>query len=137
MKEIKADSVPRLVLLNKCDKAAGVEGADEVFASELHNAFPDAIRVSAKTQEGFEQLLAAITEALYGKVESYRIPMADCALVELVRKNGKILKEEWSADYIDLEARISGTIDSDGKASTRTKALLSAYIVHGGRQKNE
>lgn len=137
LKEIKADSVPRLVLLNKCDKVAGGEEADEVFASELHNAFPEAIRVSAKTQEGFEQLLAAITEALYGKVESYRIPMADCALVELVRKNGKILKEEWSAEYIDLEARISGTIDSDGKASTRTKALLSAYIVHGGRQKNE
>ncbi|MBQ5570599.1 MAG: hypothetical protein IIT45_09185 [Treponema sp.] len=50
-------------------------------------------------------------------------------LVELARKNGTILKEEWLEDGIHLEARIPGIIEENGNATTRTMALLNPYAV--------
>ena len=55
--------------------------------------------------------------------------MAQNHLVELVRKNGTIEKEEWLAETIELEARIPGILHEDGNATTRTLSLLSPYIV--------
>ena len=54
--------------------------------------------------------------------------MAQANLVELARKNGTIEKEEWLEEYAELEARIPGTFDNEGKAGTRTLALLKDYI---------
>ncbi|MBQ3800421.1 MAG: GTPase HflX [Treponema sp.] len=121
--EIGADKIDRIVLLNKADKLDG----DEVRTAQLEAAFPGAIRTSAKTGAGFDSLLAAVTERLFGEVRLYRIPMADCRLVELVRKNGRILREEWLDGFVELEARVPGMIDDEGKATTRTKSLLSRY----------
>ncbi|MBQ9538909.1 MAG: 50S ribosome-binding GTPase, partial [Treponema sp.] len=118
--EIGADKIKQIVLLNKADKESGELG--------LEAAFPAAIRVSAKTGEGFDELIAAVTEGLFGEIEHYRIAMEDCQLVELVRKNGRILKEEWQDGFIELEARIPGTTGEDGKATSRTRSLLSKYL---------
>ncbi|MBP5156829.1 MAG: GTPase HflX [Treponema sp.] len=124
LKEIGADKIKRIVLLNKTDKIKG----NQLRTAHLEAAFPSAIKLSAKTGEGFEQLLAAVTESLFGEIGLYRIPMEDCQLVELVRKNGKILREDWQDGFVELEARIPGTVDEDGKASTRTKSLLLKYM---------
>lgn len=123
--EIGADKIKRIVLLNKADKLDD----DEIRTAQLEAAFPGAIRTSAKTGEGFDTLLATVTERLFGEVCRYRIPLADCQLVELVRKNGRILREEWLDGFVELEARVPGTIDGEGKATTRTKSLLSKYAV--------
>ena len=64
-----------------------------------------------------------------GSLKSYLIPMANANLVELARKNGTILKEEWLEDGIHLEARIPGVIEENGNATTRTMALLNPYAV--------
>ena len=66
---------------------------------------------------------------LLGILRSFRIPMARADLVELARKNGTIEKEEWLEDVISLEARIPGSFDDEGKATTRTLALLKDYIA--------
>ncbi len=125
LEEIKADRVPRLVILNKCDLIEG----NELAVSELDAAFPDAIKVSAKSHEGFEKLLERITERLLGTQALFKIPMSQNSLVELARKNGTIIQEEWQEDCIVLNARIPGTIDQNGNASTRTLAMLMKYLV--------
>ncbi len=137
--EIGADKINRILVLNKTDKLregvhkpTGTEEdlrEQELTLAEIEAAFPGAIKVSAKTGAGFDKLLEAITENLFGAIEHYRIPMEDCQLVELVRKNGRILSEEWLESFIELEARIPGTIGEDGKATTRTKSLLSKYLL--------
>ncbi|MBO7637643.1 MAG: GTPase HflX, partial [Treponema sp.] len=73
-------------------------------------------------------LLEEMTEILLGKLRNFSIPMAQNQLVELVRKNGTIEKEEWLSETIELTARIPGVLKEDGQASTRTLSLLSPYI---------
>lgn len=97
--------------------------------ASLNAAFPGAVKISAKTKEGFTELSQKITENLLGSLKSYLIPMDKANLVELARKNGTILKEEWLEDGIHLEARIPGIIEENGNATTRTMALLNPYAV--------
>lgn len=123
--EIHAGEIPRLVVLNKID--AVQDDAEKI--AELNTAFPDAVKVSAHTQQGFDILLEQMTEILLGKLRDFSIPMVQNHLVELVRKNGTIEKEEWLSDTIELEARIPGILHEDGNATTRTLSLLSPYIV--------
>ena len=97
--------------------------------ASLNAAFPGSVKISAKTKEGFTELSQKITENLLGSLKSYLIPMDKANLVELARKNGTILKEEWLEDGIHLEARIPGIIEENGNATTRTMALLNPYAV--------
>lgn len=121
--EIKADHIQRIVVLNKVDRVQD----DPVRMSELMAVFPDALKVSAKTQQGFETLLAVITQILLGDLHDYVIPMERSDLVELVRKHGTIEKEEWLEDGIHLTARVPGQLNDEGNANTRTLNLLKDY----------
>ena len=103
--------------------------------ASLNAAFPGAVKISAKTKEGFTELSQKITENLLGSLSSYLIPMDKANLVELARKNGTILKEEWLEDGIHLEARIPGVIEENGNATTRTMALLNPYAVKRRQKK--
>ena len=103
--------------------------ANSALIASLNAAFPGAVKISAKTKEGFTELSQKITENLLGSLSSYLIPMDKANLVELARKNGTILKEEWLEDGIHLEARIPGVIEENGNATTRTMALLNPYAV--------
>lgn len=110
------------------ESGAFAEGADACERiAELNAAFPNAIKLSAKTQEGFVELQQKITENLFGSSRNYVIPASRADLVELARKNGTIQSEEWLEDAVHLKARIPGFIDENGKASTRTLSLLKPY----------
>lgn len=122
--EIKADKIPGIVVLNKYDKVMG----NLLLESQLNNSFPGALHVSAKTHDGFDDIISILTENLLGTLRSFRVPMSRTDLVELVRKNGTIEKEEWLEDAVYIEARIPGSFDSEGKATTRTLALMKDYI---------
>lgn len=125
LEEIGADKVPQQVVLNKVDRIKD----NDVLLAALKAQFPEAIYVSAHTQEGFEQLLASIKEKILGTVADYLIPPERSDLINLVRKNGTISSEEWLEDGVHLTARISGSLDSEGNATSRTLALLSPYLV--------
>lgn len=124
LEEIKAHDIPRIVVLNKIDRIKD----DDVRLSHLETAFPGALKVSAHTGEGFEELLSRMKEILLGSLENYIVPSTRADLVELVRKNGTIESEEWLDDGVHLNARIPGTIDEEGNASTRTLSLLMPYM---------
>ena len=115
LKEINADKIPQQILLNKADRIQG----DESRISFLNQNFPEAIYISAKTQSGFEELLSVCREKLLGSDSKYSLPLSRSDLVELVRKNGTITKEEWLEESVELEARIP--------PSSRTEALLAPY----------
>ncbi len=126
LEEIGAEKIQSLVVLNKIDCIE----KDQLRLAELESHFPSAIKVSAKTESGFDTLLSQMTEILLGQEASYIIPMKDMALVETVRKNGTLEKEEWLEDGIHITARIPGTIDENGNATTRTLALLTPFRIN-------
>lgn len=115
-------------LANQNASSANNANTSALIAS-LNAAFPGAVKISAKTKEGFTELSQKITENLLGSLKSYLIPMDKANLVELARKNGTILKEEWLEDGIHLEARIPGITEENGNATTRTMALINPYEV--------
>ena len=121
LKEIGADSVPSLIVLNKTDRLLEQTEEAELKIAQLDAAFPGAIKISAKTKAGFEELLQTVTERLLGSEHVLLVPAERSDLVELARKNGTILKEEWLDDGVHLTARIP-----DG---SRTLALLASYEV--------
>ena len=124
LSEIGAGDVPYAVVINKMDLVQ-----DEVRLSRFEEAFPSALRVSAKTHEGFEDVIRTLSENLLGKLRSFCIPLEQSSLVELVRKNGTIEREVWRETSVELAARVRGTLDGEGRATTRTLALLKDYIV--------
>ena len=108
LEDIGATKNPRLILLNKIDKAE-----DEAVAANytaLRHEFPDAISVSAKEQKGFIELKDKITELLYGDIGDYIIPASQTALITELRKAGCILSEEWLDDGVHIQARTVGRL---------------------------
>lgn len=113
--EIGAQDLPRLVLLNKWDLVKD----NNLITAELDSFFPDSIKISAKSQLGFDELKEKITETLFGTIKDYVIPMGRADLANLARKNGQVLEEEWMEDGAHIKARI--------KDSSRTAALLKEF----------
>src|SRR5574344_23630 len=125
LEEIHADKIQRIVLLNKIDRIKD----NDVLLASLDSQFPGSLHISATTHEGFDTLLAFVIETLLGKMVMLKLPLDRSDLAALVRKNGTVSKEEWLDDCISITARIPGTINEEGSASSRTLALLSPYLV--------
>lgn len=115
LEDIGADKNPKLILLNKIDKA---EDNPETL-NKLRMRFPDAICISAKEEIGFLELKDKIYELLYGELASYIIPPTQTLLINELKKSGCILEEEWLDDGVHIKARTTG----------RLLALVSPYEV--------
>ena len=114
LEEIGADKNPRLILLNKFDKAK--DEAEENL-QKLRLTFPDALCVSAKDQWGFDELKDKIYDTLLGEICEYIIPMNQMPLINELKKSGCIEKEDWLDDGVHITCRATG----------RLLALLSPF----------
>lgn len=113
LKEIKAEQNNRLIVLNKWDAVK----EKEINQAELQLLFPDAVKVSARTHEGFDQLSERISEKLLGAMNEYEIPAEEQDILRQIRVNGVISEENWLDSSVVLKARISG----------RTAAIAEKY----------
>ena len=113
LKEIKAEQNNRLIVLNKWDAVK----EKEIDQAELQLLFPDAVKVSARTHEGFDQLSERISEKLLGTMNEYGIPAEEQDILRQIRANGVISEENWLDSSVVLKARISG----------RTAAIAEKY----------
>ena len=113
LKEIKAEQNNRLIVLNKWDAVK----EKEINQAELQLLFPDAVKVSARTHEGFDQLSECISEKLLGAMNEYEIPAEEQDILRQIRANGVISEENWLDSSVVLKARISG----------RTAAIAEKY----------
>ena len=115
LQQLGATSQPRIDVLNKCDK---IEEAD--FAP-----LPRAIRVSAKTGEGLDQLsnaIAAILRARECKI-SVLVPFDQYGIVADIRAMGRILSEE----YTDHGTQVTAMVDAAayGRLLSRYPAVFA------------
>lgn len=113
LKEIKAEQNNRLIVLNKWDAVK----EKEINQAELQLLFPDAVKVSARTHEGFDQLSERISEKLLDAMNEYEIPAEEQDILRQIRANGVISEENWLDSSVVLKARISG----------RTAAIAEKY----------
>lgn len=100
--EIGAGDSKRLVVLNKADKV------DDARLESLRAMFPDSVTVSAKTLAGFDVLSMRMAQSLLGPVRSFVLPMEMRNVLDDIRRDGLILREEWHDDGIHIQARVKG-----------------------------
>ena len=95
LQKLEATSQPRIDVLNKCDIAP-----DEDFSP-----LPRAIRISARTGEGLDQLTDAIARALRSREckISVIVPFDKYAVIGEMRQSGRVLSEE----YLDHGVRVT------------------------------
>ena len=100
LEEIGAGDVPRLLVLNKIDRL----DADERHA--LAHRHPDALRVSALTGEGLDDLRAALADAARDRLVAVdvTIPFRLSALVSDVYAAGREVEREDTAEGTRMRA---------------------------------
>ena len=124
LEEIGAQDTPRIIVLNKIDKL--VDNPTQL--AKMTSLFPDAIKISAKTHEGFEELSKKICDELLGEEIAYTIPMDKQNLLNEARKTGIILEENWLDDGIHI--KIKG---GELKKNPRLSNLLAPHAENPGQ----
>ena len=104
--EIKAELIPRLLVLNKSD------AIDSEHRERLAREFPDARFVSALTGAGTDELLAAVSERLRASrvFVSLRIPFDRGDLVSALHDQAEIIDESHGESGTRLVARVPAEV---------------------------
>jgi GTPase len=105
LEEIEADHIPVLVALNKIDRLANPEGAQEKLAG-----FPSSVAISALKGDGFESLLEMVSHALFETFAEVdvRLPYQEGALIALFHEQGQVDRVEHGNGGVDIQGRIPG-----------------------------
>jgi GTP-binding protein HflX len=105
--ELGAEDKQIVTVLNKIDL---VEDAAALAA--LDHQFPGALRLSAITGQGLEDLLKACSAVLADRVRcrDYRIPQQRSDLVSLLHREAKVLSTNYEGDDILVRAVVPATI---------------------------
>jgi GTP-binding protein HflX len=101
--EIGADELPRELVLNK------VDAVDSLRRRRLANRFPDALRVSALTGEGLDDLRARLAERFADRFRDVRllVPYEDGSrLADLYALGAPIEEREDTAEGVLVRARL-------------------------------
>jgi GTP-binding protein HflX len=87
LKEIEADHIPILTVLNKIDRLNAPEGAKQSL-----EGFSDTVAVSALKGQGMEDLLAGIHRKLFEAYERVQVelPFKEGALIALFHEQGQV-----------------------------------------------
>ncbi|MFC4906515.1 GTPase HflX [Actinomadura gamaensis] len=101
-REIGADSLPELIVINKAD------AADPLAIARLQRREPHSVVVSARTGQGLDELRAAIERDLPTLAREVRVllPYERGDLVTAVHDRGEVLKQEHEAAGTVLLARV-------------------------------
>ncbi len=107
LRDIQADHVPALVVLNKIDRL------DDPALAQLRTAdFPQAVAVSARTGAGLETLLRAVGEHLYERYVpvEVRLPYEQGGLIAMFHELGQVEQVEHDRQGVFIRGRLPGRL---------------------------
>ena len=131
LEEIHADKSPRLIVLNKIDKLR--EQPDyEITLAKLDSLFPENVKISAKTHEGFDVLSEKICSSLMGMEKTYIVPLEKTNLIAEARKTGMITEENWLDDGIHVTMKAGGFA-----ANARLEAMMKEFETNESESEGE
>ena len=98
LEELGCGDIPVVTVLNKCDKVPYI---DELDVSAEENT----VKISAKNGEGIDRLLQAVAKALQPttKIMKIILPYNEAGLLNEIRKDGKVISEEYTENGIKAE----------------------------------
>ncbi len=99
--ELGCADIPRVTVLNKCDKLSGAENIPEDSTT---------VRICAKTGEGFDRLLSAVAANLPGGYERgiFTIPYDRQGMINsIIEDGGKVFSTEYTGEGAVIDALVS------------------------------
>ena len=108
LKELKADKIPRLYVMNKTDLVEDIKPGTV-------NRAGNTVYISSFTGEGIEELTELIKEELYSDIISLKllIPYTFGELVNRLHEKANINKEEYTAEGTYIEADCPGMMEAE------------------------
>lgn len=99
LSELGCDDIPKINVLNKCDKLPGWENIPDDSTT---------VKISAKEQTGFDRLLEVIAANLPEQAVrgSFVIPYDKGSLLNTIRADGKIFSEEYTEKGTLIDALV-------------------------------
>lgn len=124
--DIGADQTRQILVLNKMDQVESADGNVESLAQRILGetkaaARTEAIPVSARSGNGFAELLQAIDRELPLDPVShqrFRIPAGDGSLIHLLHERAKVLSSQYRGEVLEVEAEVPESV----------KRQLSGYL---------
>ncbi|WP_425547551.1 GTPase HflX [Actinomadura vinacea] len=109
LREIGADHIPEIIVINKAD------AADELALTRLQLREPHSVVVSARTGSGIERLREAIEADLPRLERELRVllPYDRGDLVARVHERGEVLKQDHVAEGTVMHARVPDTLANE------------------------
>ena len=100
LSELGCDGIPVVTVFNKCDLLPPALA----FAPETRNA----VLISAKENQGIDQLLDALAKALPDPAKRMRLllPFSQGGLLNDIRSSGKLFSEEYTPEGVLIEAMV-------------------------------
>ncbi len=116
LRDIGAKDIPELIVFNKMDQADPLTYLLD---------YPNSVCVSAKTGEGIEKMMAAISDLLRSELDIYEleIPLSRGDLIAQVHREAQVLIEDVHEENLVMRVRL------DTFAYTRLKKYLRSEKV--------
>lgn len=107
--EIGAADRPSLLVLNKSDLL------DQFTRARLETLYPEAVFVSAKTQDGLQVCVERMDSLFSGTPAWYRLPADRHDLVALAYRSGSVITVQYEDTAVLLQVRSSGRLAAELK----------------------
>jgi GTP-binding protein HflX len=122
LKEIGAGHIPVVTALNKIDRFADPEAAQEALA-----AYPNSVAISALKGVGITDLLSTIESELYESFVSVRvrIPYTEGQLISLFHEQGQVDRVEHGRGGVTIGGTLPG----------RLVAQFQPYLIRGTQER--
>ncbi len=107
LKEIEAENVPMITVLNKIDRLT-----DPRAARSAVERFPQAVAISARTGDGIDDLLGMLRSTLYETFSPMlvRLPYQQGQLISLFHEFGQVERLEHGRKGVLIQGRIPGRL---------------------------
>jgi len=114
--ELGAQEKPTLMVLNKVDVAEAQEQA-----GRLQAGFPNSVKISARTGEGFAELMESVRELLrpIRDFVDLEIPFEEAAVIARLHQVGQVVEKDYSGDKARFRARVPPHLTAEFSAFTR------------------
>ena len=118
LKDIEADEIPSIPVLNKIDRLDDPERAQQALET-----FPDAVAVSALRGDGIDKLLETVKDKLFESYESITVelPYSEGGLISLFHEEGQVDSVDNQYDGVIIQ----------GKLPVRYLTKYKKFIVDG------
>jgi len=104
--ELGCGDIPKLTVFNKMDVAEDVS-----IVQVLEQQHEPSVRISAKSGEGLDGLVAAVTAVMAGSDvdATLRAPIADGRLLATIEQRAQVRERRFDGEFVELDVRINRT----------------------------